>query len=435
MGADRISPKAFIQEEKTGRPHADRFPTRPVARLETVRPRVPLIGVKQPEIRFLHENSKSVPAGSNPSKRHRADRGMIAPSDQEPSKGRSTPGFARSRRSEAASPAAEGMSMVSSNGKRNNIVGALAHPAALTSKSATIDAPLARSSQDAVVFIIDDDVAVREALHSLLRDVRLQAEVFGSPAELLASELPDAASCLVLDIRLPGVSGFDFQTELARANINIPIIFMTGYADIPMAVRAMKAGAVDFLTKPFREQDLLDAVATAIARDRMRRESEKVASQMRARFETLSPREREVMALVTSGLMNKQVAAKTGLAEPTVKMHRGQAMRKMGAKSVADLVKMAEILEMHGNSFRHPPSSELEVASGACASDPRPGKTAHGLIGDFATPDSRHAMLAAQVLKQQPWNPRRLQRVEPMRGGGPYKSQSMAIAAISSATK
>jgi FixJ family two-component response regulator len=151
-----------------------------------------------------------------------------------------------------------------------------------------IGAALARSSQDPVIFIVDDDVALRESLHGLFRDVRLQAEVFGSPTELLASRQPDAASCLVLDIRLPGMSGLDFQAELARANIDIPVIFITGYADIPMAVRAMKAGAVDFLTKPFREQDMLDAVATAIARDRMRRESERVASEMRARFETLS---------------------------------------------------------------------------------------------------------------------------------------------------
>jgi DNA-binding NarL/FixJ family response regulator len=257
--------------------------------------------------------------------------------------------------------------------------------------------------------------------------VARSSRVIGSSASRRASKMRRSRS-LSTDSALP--SAF-----LRLSDSYIPIIFITGYADIPMAVRAMKAGAVDFLTKPFREQDLLDAVATAIARDRMRRESEKVASEMRARFETLSAREREVMALVTSGLMNKQVAAKTGLAEPTVKMHRGQAMRKMGAKSVADLVKMAEILEVHGNSFRHPSSSELEVASGACASDPPPGKTAHGSIGDFATPDSRHAMLAAQVLKQQPWNLRRLQRVEPMRGGGRYKSQSMAIVGISSATK
>jgi FixJ family two-component response regulator len=247
-----------------------------------------------------------------------------------------------------------------SNGKRNNIVAALAHPAASAGKSA-IDVALARSSQDPVIFIIDDNVAVRESLHSLFRDVRLQAELFGSPTELLATRQPDAASCLVLDIRLPGMSGLDFQAQLARANIDIPIIFITGYADIPMAVRAMKAGAVDFLTKPFREQDLLDAVATAIARDGIRREGDKVASEMRARFETLSAREREVMALVTSGLMNKQVAARTGLAEPTVKMHRGQVMRKMGAKSLADLIKMAEILGDKLNSdFCRSPNIQSE---------------------------------------------------------------------------
>jgi FixJ family two-component response regulator len=324
------------------------------------------------------------------------------------------------------------MSMVT-NGTRHKIGGAFAHSAASAGKSA-IDAGFQCNAQDAVVFIIDDDVAVREALHNLLRDVRLQAEGFGSPTEFLASKLPDAASCLVLDIRLPGVGGLDFQAELARANIGIPIIFMTGYADIPMAARAMKAGAVDFLTKPFREQDMLDAVAVAIERDRIRREGDKAASGMRALFDTLSPREREVMALVTSGLMNKQVAAKTGLAESTVKIHRGQVMRKMGAKSLADLIKMAEIIDVQGNGFRRP-SSELEAASDACASDPLPGKTAHGSIGDFATPDSRHAMLAGQVLKQQPRNLRRRQWVEPMRGGGPCKSRSMAIAAISSATK
>jgi FixJ family two-component response regulator len=253
----------------------------------------------------------------------------------------------------------------------NNIGAAFAPPAALTGKSATIDAVLARSSQDSVIFIVDDDVALRESLHRLFRDVRLQAEVFGSIAELLATRQPDAASCLVLDIRLPGMSGLDFQDQLARTNINIPIIFMTGYADIPMAVRAMKAGAVDFLTKPFREQDLLDAVATAIARGCMRRESEKVASEMRARFETLSAREREVMALVTRGLMNKQVAAMTGLAEATVKMHRGRAMRKIGAKSVAELVKRAEILGVHRNDSdiralaRPVPARTVKTTAGA----------------------------------------------------------------------
>jgi FixJ family two-component response regulator len=185
---------------------------------------------------------------------------------------------------------------------------------------------------------------VRKSLSNLFRSVGLQVEVFGSAQELLRSKLPDAASCLVLDIRLPGVSGLDFQTELAQADIHIPIIFMTGHGDIPMTVKAMKAGAVDFLTKPFRDQDMLDAVAMAIERDRKRRESGKVVSDLQTLFESLSPREREVMALVSSGLMNKQVAAEMNLAEITVKIHRSHVMKKMGARSLADLVRMAEVL-------------------------------------------------------------------------------------------
>jgi FixJ family two-component response regulator len=254
------------------------------------------------------------------------------------------------------------MSMVS-NGARHNNGAALARPAASPDKSAAINVALPGRSQEPVVFIIDDNAAVRESLRCLLRSVGLQTEVFGSAAELSASNLPDTASCLVLDIRLPGLSGLDFQDQLARANIDIPIVFITGYADIPMAVRAMKAGAVDFLTKPFREQDMLDAVAIAVERDGIRRERDKKASETRALFETLSPREREVMALVTSGLRTKQVAAKTGIAEATAKVHRAQVMKKMGAKSLADLVKMADIAGVHRNNSRDRSSTDLEAAS------------------------------------------------------------------------
>jgi FixJ family two-component response regulator len=197
---------------------------------------------------------------------------------------------------------------------------------------------------EAIVFVVDDDPSMRKALSNLFRSVGLRAEVFGSARELLESELPEVASCLVLDIRLPGPSGLDFQAELAKASIQIPIIFMTGHGDIPMTVKAMKAGAVDFLTKPFRDQDMLDAVAIAIERDRERRKDEKIVAELRAVFETLTARERDVLALVASGLMNKQIAAEIGLAEITVKIHRGHIMRKMGAKSLADLVRMAEML-------------------------------------------------------------------------------------------
>jgi FixJ family two-component response regulator len=202
------------------------------------------------------------------------------------------------------------------------------------------------STEEPIVYVVDDDASVREALGNLFRSVGLRVEVFGSAPEFLHSRLPDVPSCLILDIRLPRLSGLDFQVDLAEAGIHIPIIFMTGHGDIPMTVRAMKAGAVDFLTKPFRDQDMLDAVAAAIERDRNSRNEAKILSDLKARFMTLSPREREVMALVTTGLMNKQIAAEIGIAEITVKIHRGHIMRKMAAKSLAELVKMAQMLEI-----------------------------------------------------------------------------------------
>lgn len=198
-----------------------------------------------------------------------------------------------------------------------------------------------------LVIVVDDDASLREALSSLFRSVGLQVQLFASAAELLTAKLPEAPRCLVLDIRLPGVSGLDFQGQLARSDIDMPIIFMTGHGDIPMTVRAMKAGAVDFLTKPFRDQDMLDAVATAIQIDRERRNSLKAVSNVQNLYETLTAREKQVMALVTSGLMNKQVAAEVGLSEITVKIHRGHVMRKMGVRTLADLVRMAETLGLH----------------------------------------------------------------------------------------
>jgi FixJ family two-component response regulator len=200
------------------------------------------------------------------------------------------------------------------------------------------------SPQQPVVIVIDDDASLRDALSSLFRSVGLHVQTFASAPEFLQSKLPDAPSCLVLDVRLPGLSGLDFQSELAKSKVRIPIIFMTGHGDIPMTVRAMKAGAVEFLTKPFREQEMLDAVQLGLDRDRSRRELDSAASKLRASFETLSPREQEIMGLVTAGLMNKQIAGKVGISEITVKVHRGSVMRKMGAKTLADLVRMAETL-------------------------------------------------------------------------------------------
>jgi FixJ family two-component response regulator len=204
----------------------------------------------------------------------------------------------------------------------------------------------AQGEPQSVVFIVDDDASVRESLKSLFRMVGHGVEAFASASEFLRSKMPDVSSCLVLDIRLPGLSGLDFQAELSRSNLQIPIVFITGHGDIPMTVKAMKAGAVEFLTKPFRDQDMLDAVRTALERDQARRARDQADVALRAAFETLTAREREVMGHVTAGLMNKQIAAQMGLAEITVKLHRGNVMRKMNARSLADLVKMSQSLDI-----------------------------------------------------------------------------------------
>ncbi|MDP3340208.1 response regulator transcription factor [Frigidibacter sp.] len=198
--------------------------------------------------------------------------------------------------------------------------------------------------ETAFVAIVDDDPGVRSALDSLFRSIGLATRLFAAPADLLAAELPLGPGCLVLDVRLPGISGLDFQDQLARQGTPRPVVFMTGHGDIPMTVRAMKAGAVDFIAKPFRDQDMLDAVAAAIDLDRTRRSESADLANLRARYDTLTPREREVMAHVVTGLMNKQVAGIIGLSEITVKIHRGTMMRKMGTRTLADLVRQAAAL-------------------------------------------------------------------------------------------
>jgi len=200
---------------------------------------------------------------------------------------------------------------------------------------------------ESVVFVVDDDASVREALSSLIRSIGLRVETFNSAHEFLRYRRPNAAACLVLDVRLPGLSGLDLQHELANAGERIPIIFITGHGDIPMTVRAMKAGAAEFLPKPFREQDLLDAIRTAIERDRAAREQFAELAQIRDRYETLTAREREVIALIVKGRLNKQVAAELGISEITVKVHRRHIMEKMKVRSLADLVRMAEKTPLH----------------------------------------------------------------------------------------
>ena len=207
---------------------------------------------------------------------------------------------------------------------------------------------------ESLVFVVDDDSSVRASLKSLLESIGLHVELFESADDFLKSKIPDIACCLVLDVRLPGLSGLEFQAELAKAGLNFPIIFLTGHADIPMTVQAMKAGAVEFLTKPCRDQDLLHAVRTALERDRVRRKDQMHTALLRAQSDRLTTREKEVMGFVAAGLLNKQIAAEMDITEVTVKMHRGNIMRKMQARSLADLVRMADLLGISRTKSKAP---------------------------------------------------------------------------------